>query len=120
MSVFRSAIVDADGSVDAGYLSMFWALIGWSVNNVIILIIAACVVKLVPDASALVQNTGIALGANATGFAAVLGAVGLFRMGDKPRVGVITASASQSSSTPIVPEVPAVVAPAVPARKGKA
>lgn len=100
MSIFRSAITDGSGNVDSGYLSMFWVLVGWSVNNVIILFIAAIAAYHIPiSAPKILQNMGIALGANAGGFATVIGAVGMFRMGDKPHPGTITASSQSSSIT---------------------
>lgn len=98
-SFFRSAVFGDDGEVDSGYLSMFWALIGWSVNNLLILIVASLVANK-ENGAAVIQATGVALGANAGGFAAVLGAVGLFRMGDKPRAGVATSTATLTASGP--------------------
>lgn len=105
--IFRSAISGDDGEVDAGYLSMFWALVGWSVNNLIILAIAALLARKATDGAALVQATGVALGANAGGFAAVLGAVGLFRMGDKPRAGTATTTTTTTATAPAA-AVPAI------------
>ncbi len=97
-SVFRSAITASDGGVDAGYLCMFWAMVGWSVNNLVILAVAVIAV-VHENAPAVIQSTGVALGANAGGFAAVLGAVGLFRMGDKPRAVTVTETSSSSKET---------------------
>ena len=84
-SVFHSAVKNRDGDVDAGYLAVFYALLGWGVNNVVILILAYLAMEKAIDVGALVQNTGIALGANATGFGVVVGAVGLFRKGDQEK-----------------------------------
>lgn len=91
MSVFRSAIQDEDGQVDAGYLALFWTMaatvtaIPWvaAVGGIIALRDAT-------QAGAILQNVGIAVGAICTGAGVVIGAVGAFRMGDKPRLGTTT------------------------------
>lgn len=88
VGVFRGAITDKDGNVDAGYLAMFWSLVGWSINNGVILTLGSIAINKLAqnaDAGQLIQNIGIALGANATGFGAVCGAIGLFRAGDKDK-----------------------------------
>ena len=87
MSVFRSAITGADGSVDPGYLALFWAMVGWSVSTVVLLGSGAMAVWFKSgEPGTVIQNTGTALGAVSVGFATVIGAVGAFRMGDKPRI----------------------------------
>lgn len=92
-SIFRSAVENDDGLIDIGYLALFWGLVGWSFNNLVILGIAGYATADAIDAASLVQSTGVALGANAGGFATMLGAVGLFRLGDK----------SQATVAPIAP-----------------
>lgn len=124
MSTFRSAIVGDDGEVDAGYLALYWSLIGWSVSSIIILIlgtvsvavvmwaavssggVATVIVALAKDhpeqiapivqamvhteqIAPIIQSTGVALGAVAAAFATVVGAVGLFRAGDKSRAPIV-------------------------------
>lgn len=88
-SVFRSAIHGDDGTVDPGYLALFWALVGWSVSGALLLAmgIAAIVMSGKGDAATVILNVGGALGAISVGFGTVVGAVGLFRAGDKPRAG---------------------------------
>lgn len=88
MSIFRSAILGTDGEVDAGYLAMFWGVAVWIAAETVILLAGATVLyRLPPEHSDqianILQSTGVAFGAAATGFATMLGAVGLFRMGDK-------------------------------------
>jgi len=108
-SVFHSAVKNKEGEVDPGYLAVFWTLVAWSLHNVVILGLATWAMKNgVTDPGALIQNTGIALGANATGFGVVIGAVGLFRAGDS-RIPVVAPIA------PIAPIAPvAAVAPVAP------
>jgi hypothetical protein len=84
VSVFRSAIQGSDGQVDAGYLAVFWAMVGWSINNAAILAVALIAVTH-ENAPSILSSAGLGLGANATGFAAVVGAVGLFRLGDRQK-----------------------------------
>ncbi len=96
MSVFRSAITGADGSVDPGYLAMFWGLIIYSTASIVTLLLGA---RSISDASPhdhanILQSMGVAMGAEAGGFATVLGAVGLFRMGDRPHPNTTTVSSS--------------------------
>ena len=86
MSVFLSAITDDKGGVDAGYLALFWALVGWSISSGVLLLAGAFVVFFKSgEPGAAIQNTGVALAAISGGFATVVGAGGLFRAGDKPR-----------------------------------
>lgn len=93
MSVFRSAVTGTDGSVDPGYLALFWALVGWSIASLGLLAAGLFVVFWKSgEPGAAIQNTGVALGAVSGGFATVVGAVGLFRAGDKPREAVSTVS----------------------------
>lgn len=86
MSVFRSAI-SSTGDVDPGYLALFWALIGWSV--MITVIIGGLVHKgwnATPEQVViLLHEAGIAFGAVSVGFATVVGAVGVFRAGDREK-----------------------------------
>lgn len=86
MSVFRSAITDAEGFVDAGYLALFWVMA--ATVGIIPVIVVAGVYAATKDplnAGAILQNTGIAVGSICTGCGVVIGAVGAFRAGDKPR-----------------------------------
>lgn len=107
MNVFREAISDGAGSVDAGYLAMYWALIGWSVGGIFILAVGMLAVWRAPNDPAsfaqvggVIQNIGVALGAISTGFAAVVGAVGLFRAGDKPHANTMTAATTVTTTAP--------------------
>jgi len=90
-SVFRSAITGTDGSVDAGYLALFWTMC-FTVSAIpFLLVVAGIAAYHQPDKSAeIIQSTGIAIGSVCTGAGVVIGAVGAFRMGDKPHAPVVT------------------------------
>jgi hypothetical protein len=87
-SIFRSAVKGADGEVDAGYLALFWIMV--AVITAIPLLLVVATVKMVLDAahSFDVQAIGIGIGSVCTGFGVAVGAVGAFRMGDKPHPSV--------------------------------
>lgn len=89
MNVFRSAISNDQGEVDAGYLAM-------AVLMVIVTgaIPAMCIGTFVamwfdPAHKFAVQDLGIGIGAVCGGFATAIGAVGVFRMGDRSHSTVI-------------------------------
>lgn len=85
-SVFRSAITDNDGQVDAGYLALFWTMSVTVGAIPFLLIVAGVAIYHAADkAPEIIQSTGIAIGAICTGAGVVIGAVGAFRMGDKQR-----------------------------------
>lgn len=88
-SVFRSAITGTDGSVDPGYLALFWTMC-FTVSAIpFLLIVSGVAAYHQPDKSGeIIQSTGVAIGAICTGAGVVIGAVGAFRMGDKPRAPV--------------------------------
>ncbi len=105
--IFRSAISDDSGGVDAGYLAMVWGLIVWSTCSIATVITGATsVIARTEDAAAIIQATGIALGAEAGAFAAMLGAVGLFRMGDKPRAASAPAQPPSPVNIQMQPNAP--------------
>lgn len=83
MSIFQSAIRGEDGEVDAGYLAMY---------VVTMLVLGAIPAMVIGAALAAVfssehhfpvQDLGVGIGAVCTGYGVALGAVGLFRAGDK-------------------------------------
>ena len=82
-SVFRSAI-SAKGDVDPGYLAMFWGLVVWSLCSFVTVAVGAWTGIHASDVqvASIIQSTGIALGAEAVAYSTMLGAVGLFRIGD--------------------------------------
>lgn len=85
MNILLSAIKGADGEVDAGYLAIagaFLIVLGAIPSMVTI---AALVAWSSPDHRFDAQALGIGIGSVCTGFAAVCGAVGLFRAGDKEK-----------------------------------
>lgn len=85
-TVFVSAVTDDTGRVDAGYLALFWTMVT-TVNAIpIVLAIggAAIFLRNAP-AGETIQSMGISIGAICTGAGVVIGAVGAFRVGDKPR-----------------------------------
>jgi hypothetical protein len=104
MSVFRSAITDSDGSVDAGYLSLFWTMV--VILNAIPCVLAMVAVKLWIDPAHPLDLSGIglAIGGICTGFGAVCGAIGLFRAGDKPRPNTVTTATSSMETAVTQPD----------------
>lgn len=101
MSVFQSAIQGPDGAVDAGYLGLYvtmWATMGAVPVLLLIGVVAVC---LRPDnAASIITALGIAIGGCGAAFAASAGAVGLFRMGDKPKAGTVETSSQSKVTTP--------------------
>lgn len=86
--IFISAITDEEGRVDAGYLALFWTM--FTCLNAIGVILAMggwAIFKLsdAKEAGAILLQVGGAIGACCTGAGVVIGSVGAFRMGDKPR-----------------------------------
>jgi hypothetical protein len=97
-SVFRSAITGDDGEVDSGYLALFWTMLVTVGAIPLLLIVAAIAIYHAPEkASEIIQSTGIAIGAICTGAGVVIGAVGAFRLGDKPRAAAVVVA-------PVVPQ----------------
>lgn len=85
MGVFRSAITGNDGSVDPGYLGLYWVMFV-TTGSIPIMVAAALIAQYFDPLHAFeAQALGIGIGAACTGFATAAGAVGLFRMGDKER-----------------------------------
>ncbi len=97
---FLSSVIGSDGSVDPGYLAMAVGVTVWLTCELGILIIGAGALAATRDHAATLQALGIALGAASTGFATMLGAVGLFRWGDKPHPNTFTeTTATQRTAT---------------------
>lgn len=101
MSVFRSAIQGPDGEVDPGYLGLYatmWATMG--AVPILLLIGLVAVWRRPEDAGPIITALGIAIGGCGAAFAASAGAVGLFRMGDKPKPGTVETSSQSKVTTP--------------------
>lgn len=111
-SIFRSAVTGDDGEIDAGYLSLFWVMLAVLGSIPVILLIALMGVGH-DNVAAVLQSTGVAIGAACTGLGVSVGAVGAFRAGDKPRAGVATTTTTTTATAavPAVPVVPAAPAP---------
>lgn len=106
MSVFRSAIDDGEGMVDAGYLALFWtmAVTVTIIPPIGVVGVATALVALWKDSEQvgpILQATGIAIGAICTGAGVVIGAVGAFRMGDKPRAGTSSSVTTIRTDKPV-------------------
>ena len=100
MSVFRSAITDsADGSVDAGYLALYWVMCVTVSTIPVLCVLAAIAMWLDPEHKFPVQDLGIGIGAVCTGFGVAVGAVGAFRMGDKPRQAAVGTTTTMRRET---------------------
>lgn len=82
-AVFRSAVDDGEGQVDAGYLAI--AVAGAIVLGAIpVMVVTALVVAVLSqDHHFAAQELGIGIGSVCGGFATVCAAVGAFRWGDK-------------------------------------
>ena len=84
-TVFSSAITDEVGNVNAGYLALYFAMaiiIGFVIPMMVVGAFAQ--MAYTPDHKFAVQDLGIGIGAAATGFSLVIGAIAGFLMGDKP------------------------------------
>ena len=102
-SIFRSAVTGEDGEIDAGYLAMFviMAVVAAAIPFMCIATIVAMV--LTTDHHFSAQELGIGIGSVCTGLGVAIGAVGAFRMGDKPRAGTVTTESSSKSSQTALP-----------------
>jgi len=99
-SVFQSAITGSDGTVDAGYLALFWTMAATvSAIPFMLLVGGLATYHQTDKAAEIIQSTGVAIGAICTGAGVVIGAVGAFRMGDKPRPGTQTTTTATASVT---------------------
>ena len=96
-SVFRSAVTGS-GDIDAGYLAMYCVMVAVIGAIPIMCVGSLWAMHLDPTHQFHVQDLGIGVGAVCGGFATAIGAVGLFRMGDKERAGVMTATATQTTT----------------------
>lgn len=113
--IFRSAITDENGDVDVGYLSLMWGLVGWGVALSVVLCIGVRSAWTQPESSAdVVKAIGDSIIGISAGFAAMLGAVGLFRAGDKPRDPVASKVTTTETKTETVTPAPAPIATAEP------
>jgi len=122
MNLFDSAVRGTDGEVDAGYLALFCLMV--VVLGVIPLMCLGALVQMWKSPTHLfdVQSLGIGVGAVCTGFAAAIGGVGAFRMGDKPRAPVVTpssvtATASGSTATASVDQPSSAVSTTLKGKK---
>lgn len=106
MSIFRSAITGDDGLVDAGYLSLFWIMAVVITAIPFMCLFTAVAMWLDPAHKFDVQALGIGIGGVCTGFGVAVGAVGAFRLGDKPRANTVTTATLQQSVTAPVPAAP--------------
>jgi len=103
VSVFRSAITGDDGQVDAGYLALFWIMFVVITAIPFMCLMTGLSMWLEPSHKFDVQALGIGVGSVCTGFGVAVGAVGAFRMGDKPHAGVTTVSQRSESTTAVTP-----------------
>lgn len=100
-SVFRSAITKGDGEVDSGYLAMFVLMILVTGTIPAMCIGAFASMWMRADHVFLVQDLGIGIGAVCGGFATAIGAIGMFRMGDKeaPKITMVGERRVPSTTT---------------------
>lgn len=84
LSVFERAIDDGHGSVDPGYLAIFWTMAVTVAAVPLVLVVGGVLAFKYPDhASEILMGTAAIVGALGAQCAAVIGAVGVFRVGDK-------------------------------------
>jgi len=98
-SVFRSAITGPDGEVDAGYLALVWIMVVVITAIPFMCIFSGIAMWLHADHVFEVQALGIGIGSVCGGFGVAVGAVGAFRLGDKPHVGSVTTTSASASDT---------------------
>ena len=98
-SVFRSAIEGDDGRVDAGYLGAFFVMVVVVGSIPFMCIFSGVSMFLDPAHKFDVQALGTGIGAVCVGFGTAIGAVGLFRMGDKPHAGTTMTSVTATEKT---------------------
>jgi phosphate/sulfate permease len=93
VEIFESAIDDGHGQVDAGYLAIAVALV--IILGAIPWMCVGALLQLAfsSDHHFAGQELGIGIGSVCGGFAAVCGAVGVFRAGDKDRAAAPKAAA---------------------------
>ncbi len=88
-SIFRSAVTGDDGDIDSGYLAAY-AIMAVVITAIpFMCIFAAIAMWLDPLHVFDVQSLGIGIGSVCTGFGVAIGAVGAFRLGDKPAVAAL-------------------------------
>jgi hypothetical protein len=89
---FEQAVSDGKGSIDAGYLALFWAMLVTVAMIPLVIVFGAYLAHGHADkASEILMGTAAIVGALGGQCAAVIGAVGVFRMGDKSRAPVVPA-----------------------------
>lgn len=98
-SVFRGAITDRDGLIDSGYLGAFFVMAVVVGAVPFMCLLSAFTLYFSPTHSVDVQALGVGIGAVCAGFATAIGAVGLFRMGDRPRTGTTTTTTASAATT---------------------
>lgn len=86
-SVFESAVTGSDGTVDPGYLALYW-IMAVTISTIPLVALSGMVLAFreVGQAAAILQGTGVAIGAIGVQAAAAIAAVGAFRAGDKTKV----------------------------------
>ncbi len=97
--IFRSAITGRDGSVDPGYLAIFWTMATTVTMIPVCAIFCAFMCLRTPEnAEKIISSAAMLVGALGVQCGAVIGAVGMYRMGDKPNVP------DASSKTVVTPD----------------
>lgn len=102
-SVFRSAIAGDDGTVDPGYLALYCVMAATVGSIPIMCLLALTAMLLHKDHIFDAQGLGVAIGAACTGAGVVIGAVGAFRMGDKPHANTLTTSSVNTKTEVTAP-----------------
>lgn len=100
MSIFRSAVVGEDGSIDPGYLGLYVVMLLClgTIPSAVILVTVRLFLTTTHDLdltglAAVIAAAGACFGTAATG-------VGIFRWGDKPHAEVTTTTIAATTTTP--------------------
>lgn len=106
-SIFRSAITDENGDVDAGYLGLYVVMLlvlGTIPSTILLAVVRMMIAKDNP-----LDLVGIAavIGAAGAAFGTAAAGVGIFRVGDKPRAPAPASVTKTESKTETVTVAPA-------------
>jgi hypothetical protein len=106
-SIFRSAITDEHGDVDAGYLGLYVVIVIILGSIPAAIVLATIRMFILPDHPLDLVGIGAVIAGAGAAFGTAAAGVGLFRAGDKPRAGTetqtITATSTTSTPAPAAP-----------------
>lgn len=98
-SIFRSAITDENGDVDAGYLGLYVVIVIILGSIPAAIALSATRMFILPDHPLDLVGIGAVIAGAGAAFGTAAAGVGLFRAGDKPRAGTATQTITATSTT---------------------